>query len=390
MQAEISEKFILDQTFNKVQAEPVKKSRKFVIFSFAFWTLPVIYRFIQSYLAHIILDVPARLSFTISLILIDWYYWAVITPIVFWLGRQFPLEDTKNIRNLMVHLPIAILAAGIHIFLISAVINSGTPEVAFREVFVRTASSFGNSFLIYSGILAVCFSFSYSRRFKEREVQTANLKNELSQAQLHALQMQLQPHFLFNTLNSISALTHKNPKDANTMIARLSELLRVLLSKEPLQEITLEEELNFLQTYLGIEQVRFQDRLTLDFNIEPETLNSYIPSLILQPLVENAIRHGISKRRGKGVIKINSKRVKENLMLQVLDNGLGLPVNSRGGFTFDDGIGLKNTRNRLQKLYGNQHFFGIWTGEKDKGGVEITIIIPFRTSLYEQDKNTNN
>jgi two-component system, LytTR family, sensor kinase len=238
--------------------------------------------------------------------------------------------------------------------------------------------------------LAVCFSFSYNRRFKERELQTADLKNELSQAQLRALQMQLQPHFLFNTLNSISALTYKNPKDANAMIAQLSELLRVLLAKEPDQEITLEEELSFLQTYLGIEQVRFQDRLNLDFNIEPETLKAYIPSLILQPLVENAIRHGISKRKGKGIIKINSKKIDENLMVQVNDNGLGLPVNSRGGFVFNEGIGLKNTRNRLQKLYGSRHFFGIWTDEKDKGGVEITIIIPLRTSLYEQDKNVNN
>lgn len=371
---------------------PTINFRKLFGYSFAFWTLPVISRFIQSYLAHVILVLEPKLSFTLPFILVDWYYWAFMTPLVFWLGARFPIENLKSVRNLLIHLPIALAAASLHIFLISSIAYSDAAESTFSQILVRIASSFNNSFLIYSGILAVCFSFNYRRRFQERELQTANLKNELSQAQLRALQMQLQPHFLFNTLNSISALTHKNPKDANTMIAKLSELLRIFLTKEPTQEIRLEEELNFLQTYLGIERVRFHDRLTLNFNIEPETLEAYIPSLILQPLVENAIRHGISKRRGPSIINIDSKKIDRNLCLIVQDNGLGLPVNGHDDRpAFQEGIGLQNTRSRLQKLYGNRHSFEIRaTSEESARGVEITITIPFQTNLYEHDKNVNN
>jgi LytS/YehU family sensor histidine kinase len=290
-----------------------------------------------------------------------------------------------SLRNLAIHLPIAILAACVHVFLISIFLNMGTPEATFKEIFVRAASNFNDSFLIYAGILAVCFSLVYSRRFRERELQTADLKNELSQAQLRALQMQLQPHFLFNTLNSISALTHKNPTAANTMIAQLSDLLRVLLKKEPPQEITLEEELGFLRTYLEIERVRFDDRLELEFNIELETLKAQIPSLILQPLIENSIRHGISKRRGSGIIRITSEKVKNRLFLEVYDNGLGLPM-GMDDVTFAEGIGLRNTRHRLRKLYGEHHRFDIVAGTNQRG-VRITMIIPFRTEKNGKDQN---
>jgi hypothetical protein len=372
-------------TVERDPADTGTNLKRLVLLSFAFWTIPVMYRFVQSYIAHVVLDLPARLPLTVSYILVDWYYWAAITPLVFWLGDRFPLATRMSLRNLAIHLPIAILAACVHVFLISIFLNMGTPEATFKEIFVRAASNFNDSFLIYAGILAVCFSLVYSRRFRERELQTADLKNELSQAQLRALQMQLQPHFLFNTLNSISALTHKNPTAANTMIAQLSDLLRVLLKKEPPQEITLEEELGFLRTYLEIERVRFDDRLELEFNIELETLKAQIPSLILQPLIENSIRHGISKRRGSGIIRITSEKVRNRLFLEVYDNGLGLPM-GMDDVTFAEGIGLRNTRHRLRKLYGEHHRFDIVAGTNQRG-VRITMIIPFRTEKNGKDQN---
>lgn len=192
--------------------------------------------------------------------------------------------------------------------------------------------------------------------------------------------MQLKPHFLFNTLNSISALTHKNPKAANDMLARLSELLRISLTNEDAQEVPLENELIFLSAYLEIEQVRFQDRLTVNFNIEPETLRALVPRLILQPLVENSIRHGITKRRGKGSIDIHATKAGDNLMLRVRDNGLGL---SKKSPTFREGVGLANTRSRLLKLYGAEHKFSI--SAAGEIGVEATIIIPFREYKYEEN-----
>lgn len=290
-------------------------------------------------------------------------------------------------RNLSVHIPVAIAAAVIHVALLTGIALWGSLDSSFNEVVFHSAAGLTNSFLIYSGILAVYFSLTYSRRYKERAVRTANLKHELSKAQLHALEMQLKPHFLFNTLNSISALTHNDPSTAQLMVAKLSDLLRILLAKEPAQEIILDEEISFLKTYLEIERIRFKDRLSLEFYLDPQTLNAYVPSLILQPLAENAIRHGISKRRGKSTIRITSTRIGEKLRLQVYDNGLGL-VSERGAADIREGIGLKNTRSRLTTLYGDEHYLGI-SANKDEPGVEITIIVPFRTSLYEEYNGLN-
>jgi two-component system, LytTR family, sensor kinase len=361
--------------------------QKLIGLAFAFWTIPVIFRLVQSYAAYTLLDIPARWPLAMGFIFVDWYYWAVITPFVFWMEHRFPLEIRKP-KSIATYLLAGVPVAAIHALLITAFLRLDTPTASANENFVRIVAMFSDSFLIYVGILAVGFSWNCISRASERETQTADLRNELSQAQLRALQMQLQPHFLFNTLNSISALTHRNPTAANTMIARLSELLRVMLAKEPPQEITLEEELEFLRTYLDIEKVRFDDRLEMEFNIDIQTLKAYIPSLLLQPLIENSIRHGISKRRGSGIIRIKSERVKnDRLLLEIYDNGLGLP-SGEDEVTFAEGIGLRNTRHRLQKLYGDRHFFDIVAGTNQRG-VRITIIIPFRTDAYGEDQNTD-
>ena len=376
-----------NETLFKAPAYPTENVWRFVGLSFAFWTIPVIYSCILSYLATSLSGFPLRPLYLIASNFTNWYYWAIITPFVFWLGSKYPVNGGKSLRGLMIHIPVAITAAAIHVALATGIAWWTSRDSSFNEIVFHSAAGLTNSFLIYSGILAVHFSLTYSTRYKERSERTTKLKHELSKAQLHALEMQLKPHFLFNTLNSISALTHNDPSTAQMMVAKLSELLRILLAKEPAQEIILDEEISFLKTYLEIEQIRFKDRLSLEFYTDPQTLNAYVPSLILQPLAENAIHHGISKRRGNSVIRITTTKIGDKLRLRVYDNGLGLPTD-KGQIAIREGIGLKNTRTRLKTLYGDDHFLGISTNEGEQG-VEITIIVPFRTSLYGEYNGLN-
>jgi LytS/YehU family sensor histidine kinase len=186
--------------------------------------------------------------------------------------------------------------------------------------------------------------------------------------------MQLHPHFLFNTLNSISVLMADDVKSARRMLTRLSDLLRASLASENAHEVTLKEELEFLQNYLDIEQTRFHDRLTVEMEIDPGVLDARVPNLILQPLVENAIRHGIAPRAHEGVIKIYAARDNGMVQLRVSDNGVGFGDQTKQ--VFSKGIGLSNTRERLNQLYGPVHCFDIST--TDRAGFEVTIVIPFR------------
>jgi LytS/YehU family sensor histidine kinase len=215
----------------------------------------------------------------------------------------------------------------------------------------------------------------YYRRYREREQAAEQLARGLSEARLQALKMQLQPHFLFNTLNAISALIPDEAKPARRMIARLGDLLRVTLEHEETQEVTLREELAFLEPYLEIEQARLEDRLTVVMNIAPETLDALVPHLMLQPLVENAIRHGIAARIEPGRVEISSSREPaDRLQLEIRDDGRGL--NGDGGVSSRRGVGLTNIRSRLEQLYGGGHHFKL--ENQAAGGVLVQINLPFR------------
>jgi LytS/YehU family sensor histidine kinase len=216
----------------------------------------------------------------------------------------------------------------------------------------------------------------YYRKYREREKRATQLEAQLVQAQLQALKMQLHPHFLFNTLHSISALLHEDAEAADRMIARLGEFLRLTLEDTGQQEVTLQKELEFLKCYLDIERIRFQDRLTVRYDIDPETLDALVPNLMWQPIVENAIRHGIAPRSGAGCIELRSKRLGPKLQLQVKDDGPGLRNEPGSGGDLNEGVGLANTRNRLRQLYGRNHWLGLCNG-LDKGLV-VTLEIPFK------------
>jgi sensor histidine kinase YesM len=212
-----------------------------------------------------------------------------------------------------------------------------------------------------------------SRRFSEAARESEELQGRLDQARLQALRLQLQPHFLFNTLNTITALVHRDPPSAERMVTGLSELLRVSLGNAGEQEVRLDRELEVLRHYLDIQLVRFSDRLSVRFDIDPGAREAMVPSLLLQPLVENAIKHGISPRVAAGHLHISVRRHNEKLSLEVGDDGVG----TRGAQALAEGVGLGNARARLASLYGEQH--RMEAGPRPEGGFNVKIEIPFYT-----------
>jgi two-component system LytT family sensor kinase len=322
---------------------------------------------------------PASLPFLIALNLGYWYSWASLTPAILWLSRWAPFIDRQSWKKaLAVHLPGVFIITMIHIAL---TVSSQTAIVWVvgqeqRSWLQEAQRMFFHNFdwemMTYWAILGLSHALRYHSEAQDRALRTSQLETHLVEAQLQALQRQLQPHFLFNTLNTISALMHRNIDAADNMIAKLSDLLRISLQNVGVQEVTLKQELDFLAKYLEIEQTRFRDRLTVVFDVQPDTLDALVPNLVLQPLVENSIRHGIGPRSTPGQIVIRSKRVGSMLELEVKDNGVGL---SAARLTdFNRGIGLGNTRSRLQHLYGLSHRFEF--RQPPGGGLSVLIAIP--------------
>jgi len=228
--------------------------------------------------------------------------------------------------------------------------------------------------LLYWAIICISQGMDYYRRYRDRELLASNLETRLAEAQLDALRMQLHPHFLFNALNSVSVLMRKDIDAADRMLLQLSNLLRVTLARSAAHETRLRQELEILERYLEIEQIRFQDRLTVRMRIEPSALDALVPQLFFQPLVENAIRHGIADREIGGVIDIRAEHQNGMLHLQVRDNGPGLKV-PRGNLT--EGVGLSNTRSRLEYLYGPGSRLEV--SDAEEGGLIVTAAFPFHT-----------
>ncbi len=315
-----------------------------------------------------------------------WYPTALLAPAILWCGRRFRLERASWPWAWPLHLGLTLIydaAYTLMTFPLLAWLWPNEPMPSFRQVALqRFIGRIPVCLLIYWLILGAGYAFEYYRRYREEQWQAAQLawrasqlEAQLAQAQLQTLRMQLQPHFLFNTLHAVSALMEDDIKAARRMIARLSELLRLTLEQSGQPEVTLQQELEALARYLEIEQIRFQDRLQVELKIDPETLVAHVPYLILQPLVENAIRHGIAMLSSAGKIEISSARQDGMLELLVRDDGPGLPD---GGAAFKEGIGLTNTRARLEQLYGVEHRFEI--GNATGGGWLVTLVIPFQSA----------
>lgn len=307
------------------------------------------------------------------------YLWLGLTPFVAWWGRIFRIQGEHKLRSLAIHLVTSGALLFVHsalFFLASIPLGWYSKIGSFRDRYIFLILAFAPiNVIFYWGIVVIDHAIDYYRKYQERELRASQLETQLVASKLEVLQMQLHPHFLFNTLNTISALIHESPEQADEMISQLGDLLRITLETGGVQEVPLAQELDFLNHYLAIEQTRFQDRLTITMSIEPTTLDGMVPSLILQPLVENSIRHGISVRREARSIEIRSWRNHAQLCLSVADDGPGL---SNDKLPPKEGVGLTNTRQRLNSLYGKDYDFSLRNSRH--GGLVVGLTIPFKAA----------
>ncbi len=348
------------------------------LFILGAWTIPGFYFAIQVYLQHAYEERPITLTQALLRGGVFWLLWVVSSPLILWLARAFPIPRREWLDGLLFHAPAGFIFSFTHLLfyvIISSRLATGAwPNslsvllAEFQPVFL---SSFAWWSLVYWTILLAIYAFDYYQRFQEGQIRASQLETQLAQSQLQALKMQLHPHFLFNTLHSISALIREDAETAERMIARLGEFLRMTLRNSVEQETTLEQELKFLECYLDIEKLRFQDRLTTRVETEPGAMYAMVPNLFLQPIVENAIRHGVARQMGEGVIVIRARRNNRRLQIAVQDNGPGLAptINNSGG------LGLANTRARLRQLYSSDYRFELANARE--GGLVVTLEIPF-------------
>jgi len=315
--------------------------------------------------------------------ILSWLAWAPLTPVMIWLARKYSLAGETWKRNLLVHVPSFLLISMIHSAAATVITITikpfdnmdSSPMVFWPRFFSRAKGSFGSDLLIYGGVIGIYYALDYYRKYREREFLTTRLEAQLTQAQLNSLRMQLHPHFLFNTLNSIVGLVRDNRNQtAVNMLVGLSDLLRHTLDHSDRQEVELREEINFIKLYLSIQEMRFSDRLKIEFNIDPATTRAMVPNLILQPLTENALRHGIGRSVDSGLVGISSAVEDGHLRLMVYDDGAGLPEHWQ--LKGSAGIGLANTAARLEQLYDNDHQLDI--RNRDGGGVEVVIVMPLK------------
>ena len=342
---------------------------------FAAWTVFGLLLANQFYMASELRAQPVSWTRVLLRGLFEAHLWALATLAIFWLARRFPLERGRMLGSVAVHLGGAIVLTLARVALMV--------EMS-RHVNWLTRRSFGEQFwgasslniLFYVLLLGIAHAVLYHERYRERAQTAERLAAGLAEARLQALKMQLQPHFLFNTLNAISALIPAEARPARRMVARLGDLLRITLEHEETQEVTLRQELAFLQPYLEIEQARLEDRLTVVMEIAPDALDARVPHLILQPLVENAIRHGIAPRIKPGRVEISATSGADDrfLHLEVRDDGPGVDPDRQARTR--KAVGLTNIQSRLEQLYDGEHRFAL--ENRPEGGVVVKISIPFR------------
>lgn len=369
------------------RVEPWRLRRIEIIGIFAFWTFAAILTAANRLLdprfpgqQQILTSLPVAIAFFES------YVWALLTPLVFYLTSRYSIESPGRLRRIL-----TIMAAG---FVVAVLVD--TAGSAFRmhvldfpfrrsggvsPVLSVTRLWFVNDLITFVGVMAAGFARDFFLRNRVREKETvklqahaAQLQAQLADARLEALRMQLNPHFLFNTLHAVSALVERDPRGVRRMIARLSELLRYTLGEDGEQEITVEKELDFLRRYLEIMEVRFQGRLEVEISASPEAREALVPNLILQPLVENAVKHGVGTKVGPGRVEVMAEREGDVLRLAVRDDGPGI---EGGEESAEGGVGLRNVRARLMEMYGEDG--GLAFHDAPGGGAVAEVRIPFHT-----------
>ncbi|HEV8610700.1 MAG TPA: histidine kinase [Thermoanaerobaculia bacterium] len=311
------------------------------------------------------------------------YLWAAFTPLVAHLARRFPISGRSRARTFGVHFAASALVATAHGTLFALVYPPlmGVPFHFLHQL--RGVPSILTVFLLanlltYWGVLGICWTIEALRLSRERELRASQLEAQLAAARLERLKTQLHPHFLFNALNSVLPLVFRDRDAAATTVLRLEELLRRSLEADAAQLVPLSRELEFLEMYLEIQKTRFQDRLRVAFDVPSELVSARVPNLILQPLVENAIKHGVSTQPGAGRVAISARREDGMLVLKVRDDGPGLTNPPRTGAGPGSGLGLANTRERLRQLYGDEQRLDLVN--MPEGGLEVRVALPLSAS----------
>jgi LytS/YehU family sensor histidine kinase len=350
------------------------------------WTVLVLLSCAKGIVLARAFDTPYSLA---SLVLDNaswWYGWLIATPAVIALAARFRLDDPPHrLRNVTLHTIAAVIITSAQLLASAAAwIYSngfGTVRIAEPTVVLRGwyATMIVPDMLTYAVIAGLFYAYDYNRRWKAGVMLTAQLamdsavlRQQSAEAQLQALRMELNPHFLFNTLNSVVALVRKGDNArADTMLVRLGGLLRATLSRDEANEVPLHRELRLLDLYLDIERVRFADRLTVEFSVDPGAMDALVPPLVLQPLVENSLRHGIAQNEGPGSVHVVATRDGATVVIDVIDSGGGMTTNGNG-----TGVGLTNVRQRLDALYGRERA-SIELSQNASGGARARIRVPY-------------
>jgi two-component system, LytTR family, sensor kinase len=342
---------------------------------FGAWTAAGVFFASQLVFLYPITSGGREISFSRALLInVPFYWlWALLTPAILGLARRFPLERARWRRNLAVHAGASLVLSAVQLLvagvLLYAVVQAGGTSSLTWALGSFFRLNFHANILTYAALVTCAWAAETYEKYRDRELAASRLQTQLAKAELGALKMQLQPHFLFNTLNAIAALLKPKPDAAESMVLQLAEFLRLTLRNTGRAEVTLREELEFLERYLAIEKTRFGDRLSTRFRIRSEVLGARVPNLILQPLVENAVRHGIAKSTDAKCLEVSATHEGGRLLLRVSDDGPGLGITP-----VREGIGLSNTRERLRHLFGDD--YSLSYGNAPEGGFAIALSFP--------------
>lgn len=342
------------------------------------WTIPALIGALFMYVRPFQDGSRPSLPWALTFSLPPWILWALLTPLVIGLKHRFPLDGRSMRTTLPVHLTAAACLTAVHLLLTTVLLRTlsygGLSASLWESYQLVLVGYFEFDFLIYWTVLGGAYLVDYYERSRQGDLRAAQLEVRLAQAQLNALRVQLQPHFLFNTLHAISSLMDDNVEQARRMLVRLGDLLRLTLETEGIQEVTLRQELECVELYLDIERVRFPDKLEVEMIAGRDALDALIPNLILQPLVENAVKYGIAPLSDRGKIEIRASREGETLHIVITNTG-------RYGVTDPPGrggVGMTNVRDRLSRLYGTGQAFRSYNTED--GGFGVELVVPFRSN----------
>ena len=354
----------------------LQKRRTRVALIWGIWTIVALFFSTQVYMMYYSGNQPIPYAKAFFVQASACYLWALATPLVLWIARNHRIDRNNWKKKVLMHVGLSVLLSStlivIHFVIYMVIVgrvNRITPYWAFDYLY----PNLDRWLLVYWFIFLMSHASNYYRSYREGELKASQLRTQLAQSQLEALKMQVHPHFLFNTLHSISALLSKDTESARKMITRLGDFLRLTLESGGSNEVTLQQELEFLNGYLEIERIRFQDRLTTTIDVDPEVLNVHVPNLILQPIVENAMRHAVA-RTNAGIVEISAVPRNGSVHIEVKDNGPGIGSETRAMSRGSRGVGLANTQARLECLYGSQAKFEL--RNRPSGGLTVVLEVP--------------